>query len=831
MIRFKKKLLFFVLLVIVTNGAIAGTGLSLITGSIDKQINGSVALFKINHGELTNTAVYQMDGSGMAFSFAIAANEDALYYIILNAGIKKDGKLQTIRIANTPVFVKQCEHVNVKFITANQQALVIKDCLITQPSPENIALLNWMKKSEPVVKPWMIQQTQVSFPTYYSRYQQLLPQLTTYAKQLQCPGNPSFSRTLHALAEAQLKFSPLLMYYSQKEWQATENVTAMKPMLENGFKKLQSFCNAEVLNSGISNEMMKLYDISYSQAKKAMVATTDAGTKINQIKEVVNIICNDTLKGNYITGKMAGIYKINASDFEAQMASLKPYLVTSYMQAAYNQKLQELSGKKADDKQERIASAPLSTSIGVTTENISVIQGVLSNFGIAGEVSLLRVENGTGKEICHQRLARNDANFTLAAIIDKPAFYYLQCGNISFRMYLQPKDQLSVKLFTQANSVIGKTQYSYEVIDGSRENKLLQQWFTLSLPVTVHGLANRIVGNDTTSQSTYTNAYELVHAQVKGFLQNIPESNTAFSKLIQQAVKVDMEYGPLLFLAYQTDKVRYLQPNTFHGYNVVPVFYKRFIDPSKFYSTDVLQCKEGADYINFYSKLSMALYEKESQRKLAENEELKWMLDGICNDSIKSFVIAQQLDEVEITNLSQFNNYFLPIKSYVVQEDVKRKYNEVYAQFANDTMFLGKPAFDISLPDTSGKIINLNSYKGKVIFIDTWATWCGLCKEQLPFLKELEEAYKNEQGIVFAGISIDRSKDIPKWKSMIKTQQLPGLQLLDEGGKKFRYPMHIEAIPRFLLIDKKGNWIEVRCPKPDEKQRIHQYIDRALQAQ
>jgi thiol-disulfide isomerase/thioredoxin len=213
---------------------------------------------------------------------------------------------------------------------------------------------------------------------------------------------------------------------------------------------------------------------------------------------------------------------------------------------------------------------------------------------------------------------------------------------------------------------------------------------------------------------------------------------------------------------------------------------------------------------------------------MAENEQLKWMLDGICSDSIRSFVLEQQMDEREILNLSEFNAKFLPVKEYAITASAKRRYNEVFAVYANDTLFLGKPAMDISLPDTSGNMVNLNSFKGKVIFIDTWATWCGPCKEQLPFLKELEASYKNDTGIVFAGISIDREKDKEKWKKMIRTENLPGIQLFDDFGKQFRNPMMIESIPRFLLIDKNGNWIEVRCPKPDQKDKLKKMINAAL---
>ena len=82
--------------------------------------------------------------------------------------------------------------------------------------------------------------------------------------------------------------------------------------------------------------------------------------------------------------------------------------------------------------------------------------------------------------------------------------------------------------------------------------------------------------------------------------------------------------------------------------------------------------------------------------------------------------------------------------------------------------------------------------------------------------------------IVFAGISIDRAKDHDKWIKMIRKENLVGLQLLDDTGKAFAKPYDISAIPRFMLIDKQGRWIEIRCPLPEAKENLKRYLDKAL---
>ena len=65
-----------------------------------------------------------------------------------------------------------------------------------------------------------------------------------------------------------------------------------------------------------------------------------------------------------------------------------------------------------------------------------------------------------------------------------------------------------------------------------------------------------------------------------------------------------------------------------------------------------------------------------------------------------------------------------------------------------------KKAPDFELPDYTGKTVRLADYKGKVIFVNFWATWCGPCKYEIPVFVDLQEKY-GPQGLAFLGISVD----------------------------------------------------------------------------
>ncbi len=135
----------------------------------------------------------------------------------------------------------------------------------------------------------------------------------------------------------------------------------------------------------------------------------------------------------------------------------------------------------------------------------------------------------------------------------------------------------------------------------------------------------------------------------------------------------------------------------------------------------------------------------------------------------------------------------------------------------------GKPSPEFNnYLNYKGGQTSLDSFKGKYVYIDVWATWCKPCIAQIPFLKKLEEKYARKK-IEFISISIDDEnsagswdKAFSKWKQMVKGKNLSGVQLF--AGKKttFMEDYQITGIPRFILIDPKGNIVNANAPRPSD---------------
>jgi thiol-disulfide isomerase/thioredoxin len=111
--------------------------------------------------------------------------------------------------------------------------------------------------------------------------------------------------------------------------------------------------------------------------------------------------------------------------------------------------------------------------------------------------------------------------------------------------------------------------------------------------------------------------------------------------------------------------------------------------------------------------------------------------------------------------------------------------------------------------------------------IDVWATWCGPCRKQFPFLKALEKKMHGKD-VVFIGVSIDAEKDKEKWKAMIKSEDLPGIHLYaGSGNSKIAKDYKINSIPRDLVFDKKGNIVSADAPRPEDKE-LEEIIEEEL---
>ena len=133
----------------------------------------------------------------------------------------------------------------------------------------------------------------------------------------------------------------------------------------------------------------------------------------------------------------------------------------------------------------------------------------------------------------------------------------------------------------------------------------------------------------------------------------------------------------------------------------------------------------------------------------------------------------------------------------------------------------GNPAPALACKSPKGEVVSLTSLKGKMVYIDVWATWCRPCIREIPKAKEMKEAFKGKD-VAFLYISVD--ENLTAWKKFLAKDSdfSNAIHAATYTGWKSELSEKylIQSIPRYFLIDKEGNIISANAPRPSSKEII-----------
>jgi len=142
--------------------------------------------------------------------------------------------------------------------------------------------------------------------------------------------------------------------------------------------------------------------------------------------------------------------------------------------------------------------------------------------------------------------------------------------------------------------------------------------------------------------------------------------------------------------------------------------------------------------------------------------------------------------------------------------------------FPEKITLVGKPIFDFELPNENGKKLQSKNYRGKILFIDFWASWCEPCRKQMPEIKRIYSKFKKHKFKILA-VSLDSKKDKQKWLNTIIKENSTWDNVIETGefDSKIAKMYNIQSIPSNFLIDDKGIIIDQNISPEELEEQLH----------
>lgn len=355
---------------------------------------------------------------------------------------------------------------------------------------------------------------------------------------------------------------------------------------------------------------------------------------------------------------------------------------------------------------------------------------------------------------------------------------------MEYPIYLKGGERLSLYLDQDTVYLTGKKC--------SRENKILYEWLALS------GQTKRIATQIKYMSVDYTVFFPMFEEFLKKarvFRDNLKSGDKSFDTWMKRYIDYDVDYIALSFM--------YTPRKKFPEKSEYPEFFKHI------YATEKL-----ADDMLMELPFGMALLELYTLEQVMANSE-PYMFEYF-EKYIPDYRLKGEMLLAHSKRISSYADCMAQKEKwgkFLTAEQMAR-FDEVAASLYKAEE--GVKGADFTYPDKDGKMVSLSDFKGKVVVVDVWATWCAPCRKELPHLKKLEEEMKGTD-VVFIGVSLDEAKDREKWKKFIVEEQLPGVQLFASGWSHIAKAYKITGIPRFMVFDRDGKIVAIKAPRPSDE--------------
>ncbi|QKG79620.1 TlpA disulfide reductase family protein [Tenuifilum thalassicum] len=405
----------------------------------------------------------------------------------------------------------------------------------------------------------------------------------------------------------------------------------------------------------------------------------------------------------------------------------------------------------------------------------------------------------------------DDGSFSYKLSLAEPAQIKVKYGRMSNILFLQPGDSSYIELdlnnanqvsFTGSNSDINtniksRTNNLYNIMRGWRDLFALD---VKDFEAKIDSIKNALMAQSDSLKAKSNELAEMEGNRIRYFLLNIRTQYPQYSAYLQGK-------------SFNPDSADY-----------------SFLDKVDMNNGEHLSYDDYASLLETYAELRLQKMKDFATLDSMPAEQrlpvLFNMVDSIfTNSKVRDYIKKHFLvDEIQFGEFWKLTN----VCNKYVEACSTPLYKKEVQNIMNEKMKIapGKDAPTFSYKDINGKEYSLADFKGNLVYIDFWATWCGPCRGELPHLDKLEKEYKGKK-IVFVKMSLD--DDMNAWRKMVTEKKLGGVQLHADGAwsSDAAKNYQIKGIPTFVLIDANGKIVSPSAPRPSSEE-IRPLLDQEL---
>ena len=389
--------------------------------------------------------------------------------------------------------------------------------------------------------------------------------------------------------------------------------------------------------------------------------------------------------------------------------------------------------------------------------------------------------------------------------LNSPQYFELRTDK-TIHVFLIPGDSIFINLDNKA--IVSPPNQSSAI------SNYLIGWYAYTDSFAANFNVTAFYSQDHASfNAAVTNLYDKLRALFNDFLMYSPGVNKEFVRL--EKARIQFWAWP----PYNRYEYRY---QLYTGKKAQPSdsFYD-YLSTVNFNDPSFLQLSDFDNFINTF--LDMKVF-KATQQDQHSYGDPYFKTRVLLNQIRKTFANQRVLDEIlykqmwgQIYYMDVNDSLFAVIKSTLNSAQRVKKLQKLYRSLRK--FQVGKAAPNFTFTDMSDRPYTLKDFRGKYLLIDVWGVYCGPCIKELPALKEVKTEF-HDANITFIQVNLDGTRDT--WMKRVKELNLDGPQFMATNGwdSEFRKAYEIDQVPTFILIDRKGRFIDARTKLPTEGLRF-----------